>query len=79
MKVISIPEIRERINSFFREYGLIKTDVNHLYSARLEFDLTTEEDEESRDQKRRSDRIQTLMNEIDKKFKEIEIRLDSGP
>lgn len=79
VKVVSITEIKEKINSFFREYGLIKTDVNHLYIARLEFNLTTEEDEKSRNQKRKSDQLQTEANETGKFLNEIDKWIDSLP
>jgi hypothetical protein len=64
VKVISIPEIKQKINAFVREYGIVKSDVNHTFSARTGFNLTSKEDQESREQKRKSDELQTDSNKL---------------
>ena len=77
-KVISIPEIKEGINTLLREYGLIKTDVNHTYSARSSFNLSAEE-EESRNQKKGSDQLQTSSNKVNNNLNEFMKKINDIP
>jgi hypothetical protein len=63
VEVISIPLIKNSINSILREYALIKADVNQLSSARSSFDLSNEEKEDSRNLKRSSDNFQIDVNQ----------------
>lgn len=79
VKVISILEIKERINAFLREYGLIKTDVNHTFSARKGFNLTPQEEETSRTQKRKSDNLQTDSNKLNNDLNDFTKWIDCIP
>ena len=60
----TIPEIKEDINIFLGIYGPLKTDVNHLLSARSSFNLSEEELKEARALKMTSYNLQIRSNKI---------------
>lgn len=79
VKIISIPEIKQKIKAFVREYGVVKSDVNHTFSARTGFNLTPKEDQESRDQKRKSDELQIESNRLNNDLTDFVRWIDGKP